>query len=345
MNFTQSQFTRAARLSLAMIISFVYVAYIGMSDGIWVIMTCAIILFDNPTLGGTINKSHLRFWGTFFAAAFSLIFIVGFANNVIINLLGVVIGTFLAAYWYMDTAQGYIGGLISWTLPIILLNNNDIKSAFLRLMNIIIGIIVSYIMLRYFYPEYARDNMLKSMHKTLVELKILLLSISDPELGSEQIQVLYLNHEAKILTEINSFNRWQTEAKWETKRAQEYVDAAALAYLHIRRLYRLLSVVIFYFNCDEIRHNSKIQPRFTQIKCQLEGMIDALIQNQKQYYLPEIFNQNNKNITSELLNHDEYQHYQNLSIQTITDIIQIEINVITTNLIKLFKSRQTHNYY
>ncbi len=345
MNFTQSQFTRAARLSLAMIISFVYVAYIGMSDGIWVIMTCAIILFDNPTLGGTINKSHLRFWGTFFAAAFSLIFIVGFANNVIINLLGVVIGTFLAAYWYMDTAQGYIGGLISWTLPIILLNNNDIKSAFLRLMNIIIGIIVSYIMLRYFYPEYARDNMLKSMHKTLVELKILLLSISDPELGSERIQVLYLNHEAKILTEINSFNRWQTEAKWETKRAQEYVDAAALAYLHIRRLYRLLSVVIFYFNCDEIRHNSKIQPRFTQIKCQLEGMIDALIQNQKQYYLPEIFNQNKKNITSELLNHDEYQHYQNLSIQTITDIIQIEIDVITANLIKLFKSRQAHNYY
>jgi uncharacterized membrane protein YccC len=164
-----------------MIISFVYVAYIGMSDGIWVIMTCAIILFDNPTLGGTINKSHLRFWGTFFAAAFSLIFIVGFANNVIINLLGVVIGTFLAAYWYMDTAQGYIGGLISWTLPIILLNNNDIKSAFLRLMNIIIGIIVSYIMLRYFYPEYARDNMLKSMHKTLVELPPYVTVVGDAE--------------------------------------------------------------------------------------------------------------------------------------------------------------------
>ena len=68
-----------------MIISFVYVAYIGMSDGIWVIMTCAIILFDNPTLGGTINKSHLRFW-ELFAAGFSLIFIIGFANNVIINL-------------------------------------------------------------------------------------------------------------------------------------------------------------------------------------------------------------------------------------------------------------------
>ena len=345
MKFTQSQFTRAARLSVAMIISFVYVAYIGMSDGVWVVMTCAIILFDNPTLGGTINKSHLRFWGTFFAAGFSLIFIIGFANNVIINLCGIVIGTFLAAYWYMDSAQGYIGGLISWTLPIILLNNNDIKSAFLRLMNIIIGIIISYIMLRFFYPEYARDNMLKSIHKTLIELKILLLSISDPQLNSEQIQALYLNHEAKILSEINSFNRWQTEARWETKKAPEYIDAAVLAYLHIRRLYRLLSVVIFYFNCDEIRHDAKIHPQLTQVRQQLEEMIDALEQNQKCYYVPEIFNQNNKDTTSELSNHNEYQHYQNLSIQTITDIIQIEIDVIATNLIKLFNSRQTHNYY
>lgn len=345
MNFTQSQFTRAARLSVAMIISFVYVAYIGISDGIWVIMTCAIILFDNPTLGGTINKSHLRFWGTFFAAGFSLIFIIGFANNVIINLCGIVIGTFLAAYWYMDTAQGYIGGLISWTLPIILLNNNDIKSAFLRLINIVIGIVISYIMLRYFYPEYARDNMLRSMKNTLIELKALLLSISDSQLNAEQIQSLYLNHESKILTEINSFNRWQTEAKWETKKAPEYVDAAVLAYLHIRRLYRLLSVVIFHFNCHEIRHDLKIQPRFTQIRQQLDEIIDALEKNQKQYYIPEILNQNNKDIASESSNHNEYKHYQNLSIQTITDIIQIEIDVIITNLIKLFNSRQTHNYY
>ena len=345
MNFTQSQFTRAARLSVAMIISFVYVAYIGMSDGVWVVMTCAIILFDNPTLGGTINKSHLRFWGTFFAAGFSLIFIIGFANNVIINLCGIVIGTFLAAYWYMDSAQGYIGGLISWTLPIILLNNNDIKSAFLRLMNIIIGIIISYIMLRFFYPEYARDNMLKSMQNTLIELKALLSSISDPELNAEQIQNLYLNHESKILTEINRFVRWENEARWETKQAPEYVDVAVLAYLHIRRLYRLLSVVIFHFDCHEIRHNLQIQPRLIQVRQQLEEMISALEQNQKCYYAPEIFNQNNKGITSELSSHNEYQHYQSLSIQTITDIIQIEIDVITANLIKLFNSRQAHNYY
>jgi hypothetical protein len=187
--------------------------------------------------------------------------------------------------------------------------------------------------------------MLKSMQNTLIELKALLLSISDPQLNVEQIQDLYLNHESKILIEINRFVRWQTEARWETKKAPEYADAAVIAYLHIRRLYRLLSVVIFHFNCNEIRHDLKIQPRFTQIKRQLEEMIDALEQNQKRYYIPEIFNQNNKDITSELSNHDEYKHYQNLSIQTITDIIQIEIDVITTNLIKLFNSRQTHNYY
>ena len=111
-----------------------------------------------------------------------------------------------------------------------------------------------------------------------------------------------------------------------------------LAYLHIRRLYRLLSVIIFYFNHDEIRYNATIQPQFTQIKHQLEEIIDALSQNLKRYYLLKHLI---KNITSETPNQNEYKHYQNLSIQTITDIIQIEINVITINLVKLFKSRQT----
>lgn len=341
--FTPDKLIRAARLSLAMLISFVYTAYIGVSDGIWVMMTCAIVLFDNPTLGGTINKSHLRFWGTFIAAALAMVFIVGFANNVIINLIAIVLGVFLATYWFMDTKQGYAGGLITWTLPIILINNNNIKGAFLRLLNISIGILISYILLRFFYPEYARNKMLISMKNTMIELQTMLKAINDPNLNELQIQSVYLKNEVTILSQINSFMRWQDEAKTETKGHPEYVDSAVKAYLHVRRLYRLLSVIIFHFDCNKIRHNQNIQHKFSIILQQMELIIQALNKNYSTYYMPEnLIIPEHYSLT---LDKDEYIHHQALSTLTISEIIHEEINGVIGNLVIFFQSRKANNYY
>jgi hypothetical protein len=339
--FSNPKLVRATRLSLAMLISFVYTTYVGVSNGIWVMMTCAIVLFDNPTLGGTLNKSHLRFWGTFFSTMFALLFIVVFANNVITNLIAIVIGVFLATYWFMDTQQAYAGGLITWTLPILLINNNNLREAFTRMLNVSLGILISYIMVRFFYPEYARDNLLQSLHKTMSELQTLLHAVVFPGLNNRQIQELYLQHEAPILSEINHFMRWVEEAKVESRR-HEYVESATAAYLHVRRLYRLVSLIIFHFDCGTIRGDQQIHEKFTLICERIELIISALEQNYHAYYLPEELAVAARHTSSE--GNLEYIHYQAVSLLTITEIVLEELDAIMVKLTVFFQARDAHFY-
>jgi uncharacterized membrane protein YccC len=343
MAFDKSKITRASRLSIAMLISFMYVSYVGVSSGVWVMMTCAIVLFDNPTYGGTLTKSHLRFWGTFFSAAISLLFIVAFANNVIFNLIGIVIGIFFAAYLYMDTKQNYIGGLISWTLPIILINNNDIKSAFLRLLNIAIGIAIAWVMLRFFYPEYARDKMLRTTQKTIHELKIMLLPLTDSSLSALQIQQIFLEREPIILADMARFNRWVEESKPETSKSPEYVSAATKAYWHARRLYRLFSVLIYHFDCSHIANNPKLQRYITQSLNQFDEIGNAIEKNMSSFAMPQ-----NLVINTSILQQQELEydlHHERLSATTIFELIQEEGNHLVADLIIVFQSRKANNYY
>ncbi len=343
MSFDKSKITRASRLSIAMLISFCYVTYVGVSSGVWVIMTCAIVLFDNPTYGGTLTKSHLRFMGTFFAALMSLIFIVGFANNVIINLIGIVVGVFIAAYLYMDSKQNYLGGLISWTMPIILINNNNIKSAFLRLLNISIGIFIAWIMLRFFYPEYARDKMLRTTQKTIRELRIMLATLSDNSLSALQIQQVFLEREPIILAEMARFNRWIEEAKPETAKSPEYVGAATKAYWHARRLYRLFSVLIYHFDCSHIASNPKLQRYINQSLVQFDGITETIEKNMTQFIQPQDLVIHTSILQQQELEYD--LHHERLSTTTIFELIQEEGNHMVADLIIVFQSRKANNYY
>ena len=340
--FSRPKVLRATRLSLAMVISFLYAALTGMSNGTWVIMTCAIILFDNETLGGTLNKSYLRFLGTLFSAAFAMLFIILFANNIIMNVIAIVIGVFLATYWFMDSSYAYAGGLMVWTLPILLLNSNNIKEPFIRLFNISLGILISYGLLRFFFPEYARDNLLRAMHKTLSEMQSILHDVVQTDLNPHQIQERYLKQEPVILGQINHFLRLQKEARAETKH-EAYVDTAVHAFLHIRRLLRLLSIFIFYFDDGSIQDDPKIYEKFIRILQQIDLIIRALERNHHEYYVPKELRHYAKRKTPE--GGPESVHYQELSSIIIADIILDELKVVGSDLNKFFRIRKENRYH
>jgi hypothetical protein len=243
----------------------------------------------------------------------------------------------------MDTKQAYVGGLISWTLPIMLLNNNDIKSAFLRLMNIVIGIAIAWAMLRFFYPEYARDKLLHSTKNTLKELQLLLKILCDNKLTALQIQNKFLEQEQLILAEMGRFPRWLEEAKPETKSSPEYITAAAKAYWHVRRLYRLLSVLIYHFDCSDIVKNERLKDKINLSIVQIESIIKTIDHNLHHYYVPH--NLIIKNTALEQKKIQQDRQYNQLSIDTILDIIHQESNNMVGDLFIVFQSRKANNYY
>lgn len=177
------------------------------------------------------------------------------------------------------------------------------------------------------------------MKNTMIELHKMLDAINNPELNELQIQSVYLKNEVSILSQINSFMRWQDEAKTETKGHPEYVDSAVKAYLHVRRLYRLLSVIIFHFDCNKIRHNQNIQHKFSVISQQMELIIQAL--DKKLFKLLPAWKFNYSQHYSLTLDKDEYIHHQALSTLTISEIIHEEINGVIGNLVDFFPKSQS----
>lgn len=333
--FTPEKIVRATRLSLAMLISVIYTNYVGISEGIAVTMTCAILLYDNPTVGGTINKSRLRFLGTFIGFAFAMIFIIGFTNNLIINLIGIVLGAFVAAYWFMDNKFSYIGIMICATVPMLLINNGDINGAFLRVLCISLGVIIAYILICFFYPDYARNRILVSIKNTVNELQAILLTIKESN-NYIDIEKIYLLNEANIIKEFAKIVRWHNELIYETKKSPQYSISTFAIYSHLRHIYHLISVMVFHLESNTIK-DYKTQVLVQNILEQSQMIIELLDKNLSSHHLPKCLIEHQK--------HDDLSCNTNeLSIPMIITHINNEMNNIIQELIIIIEIRQHNNY-
>lgn len=330
--FPKDKIIRATRISIAMMIGFAYVAYSGVSNGFWVYITISLVLFDSATIGGNMAKGSSRVFGTFISAVFALLIIIGFANNFIINLIAIICGILLSVYLFMDTKQTY-GGLITWTLPVLLINNNDIRSSFLRLFNIIIGALIAYGMHRLFFPARAHNKMIIAMKNTIIEIRKLIEIIINPAQNKEMISQQLNNSGKTILEEINKFSRWQEEAKIEKYYNSIQIDHAVKAYSYMRHLYRLLNVTLQYLDYDSIRNTTQDIQQFNEIYKQV-SYIMALLENKSRNIL---------DIDSFCNTDVHYHHYTKISLQEIHKPIKDELDGILANLILFYQGSNSNS--
>ena len=176
----QSTTIRAARLALAYFISFIYIYAVNASDGVWIFIICTLILINSATVGSTLLKAYRRLKGNFFVFIFAFIWIQLFSNNDVANFIGLAIGVMAAVYYFFDTPDIDVGGFFILTLPLLLLNNNNLNILFMRASNITIGLIIVFILQRFFYPDYARLNLLKKMKHSLNSIQLLLEDFINP---------------------------------------------------------------------------------------------------------------------------------------------------------------------
>lgn len=339
--FTREKLIRATRLSLAMLISVAYITYVGIAEGIAVTMTCAIILYDNPTVGGAINKSQLRFLGTLLGFMIAMIFIIGFANSMIANIIGIIIGIFLATYWFIDNKYSYVGIMTCATLPILLLNNGDIRIAFMRLLSISLGVLIAYLLNCFFYPDYARNRILITLKVLVTEFNVLLNALYDQNATQDDFTQIYLKNEPLIIQEFAKFVRWHSEAQHETLPA--YTSAAFSLFANIRHIYHLLSIIAFNLDINPIREHQLTSRELATIISKIKLIIDSLEQN----YTNSLMLQKFLNSNDKLARNQEQKIFaeNELSATTIMATIATEIDSIIEQLIIIYDLRQTHNYY
>lgn len=256
MGFDQQIVIRSIRLSLTCIILFLITWYYQVPESAWCLITVWFVMYEYTTVGGVFTKGIYRFTGTFLSAFYGVLIIYFCQNNMIVNVLALTPAVLLYSYYFMDGERAYIAVIGCVTLTIVLLNYNRIDLAILRTFNIILGVAGSMFMIRFFYPQYARDSLIKTQVQLINLLAQMLTNYLDESLSLEKIKENYAQYERNIIGKFSVFHRLAHEAKIETSKTPLYITYHNAAFEHIGHIFRLTSVFINYLTTD----NSRFDP-------------------------------------------------------------------------------------
>lgn len=259
MGFNQSMVIRAVRLSLTCIILFLITWYYQVPESAWCLITVWFVMYEYTTVGGVFTKGVYRFTGTLLSALYGMLIIYFCQNNIIINVLALTPAVLLYSYYFMDGDKAYIAIIGSVTLTIVLLNYNRIDLAILRTFNIILGVAGSMVMIRLFYPQYARDSLIETQSQCIGALSQMLSNYLDPSLSLVDIKTTYTQCERNMAGQTSVFHRLAHEAKIETSKTPLYIPYHNAAFEHIGHIFRLMSVFINYLTTEDIRLDPRIK--------------------------------------------------------------------------------------
>lgn len=271
---------RILRQTLTCLLLFLLTWYYQVPERIWSIITVWVVMTEYTSVGGVFKKSFYRFSGTFLSAVYGIVIIYCFENNVLINMIAFAAGVFVYMYYFLDSDKTYIAVIGSVTLSIVLLNHNDLDAAILRAFNILIGILASMFMIRFFYPKYARDDLIEAQVNFIKQLMSILESYLDKSKTLTTVKTDYLQYEQKILKGLSSFDSHISEAKIETNHCSGFISANMTAKEHIRHLFQLLSVYINYLTTDEIRADKWSDQQLSQLLLALRAIQCKLTHNE-----------------------------------------------------------------
>ncbi|AUR51703.1 FUSC family protein [Aquella oligotrophica] len=318
-NLDKKKLIRATRLIIALSTGSIasYLLQIPMSG--WVMITACVVLFDQDTVGGTINRSKLRFMATFYGAMISLGCIFFFPHNLVLIWLAIGLTTFICAYIYMSTPKSYIGLLGSMTLVIILIGSHgpNLHTAIYRTMDIGIGVLFALLSMLLFFPEYALERANTLTLKSLGEINKLMKTIKD-EHDLEKIRQHTQTVEMTLLQDITNFNKTIDDAKHELKARKhpELIEKYSQSLLQIRRLYRLL-MFIFYYEIDQSHMDNQ---KLHLIIAQISTVIDT-------FYVPK-----NESAQIDLV---QYEKLEQLIIETKEETLKKALLHFVVELKKL----------
>tara|TARA_Y100000588_G_scaffold366831_1_gene432952 strand:- start:3794 stop:4837 length:1044 start_codon:yes stop_codon:yes gene_type:complete len=276
MGIDRQKTIRTLRLSLTCILLFFVTWYYQVPESVWSLITVFTVMYEYSTVGGVLTKGILRLTGTFLSAVYGLTIVYFCANNPIINMMALIPGLFLYAYYFMSGDRTYISIIGAITLVIVLFNYNDIDTAVLRVFNVMIGIASSLFMIRFFYPQYARNKVLDIQLMLIEQLASLITDYLNSSNTLSAVKLKYPDYEQNILNAFSLYNRYIGEAKIETYKTPEFIVHSEGAMLQYKQLFRLISVLLCYLANDAIREDPWVFHEVEKLLWNLESLQQKL---------------------------------------------------------------------
>lgn len=235
---------RTWRLAITCVFLFIISWYFEIPESSWSLVTIWFVMYEYTTVGGVLNKSLLRFTGTILSALYGVLIIYFCGNNPIINIAALIAGLFLYSYFFMGSEKSYTGTIGAVTLTIVLLNYNNIDVAMLRVMNVVIGIVASVFMIRFFYPQYARNLIIENQVIWFNRLLHLISVYLDPKENHNQLKEQCSALDSQVQAEMSNYNRLVTEALLETPKTPFFITNSKGIRDQFQLLFRLFSIYL-----------------------------------------------------------------------------------------------------
>ncbi len=206
----------------------------------WIVITVLIIMSSQTNIGGLTSKSWMRMLGTLWSIIIALIILLLFPTlatlQIILCLVFIYIGVFIASTFPKYTYVGLLGAL---TLGMILFSSDpSIKFALSRALEIIIGIIISMLISRFIIPIHASQRIHETYATCLKTINTLHGKLFDEVRHDEIISQIFSNFTQQFaLTK---------EITYEKHR--KYIKFYETLNYSLRQLYRYICVSYEYIH-------------------------------------------------------------------------------------------------
>ncbi|MCE0723602.1 MULTISPECIES: FUSC family protein [Legionella] len=300
---TSQKTIMAARMAIGAIISFIVTTYFTLVEPTWVYISLFIILFEQHTIGASLTRCSMRAFATISSALYSLIIIFLFHNNYLMNLIGLIIGIFLYTYLFLGTKKSYIGILGCVTLAICLINYNNFSYVFIRPTNVIIGILIGFFTLRFFFPNRATKMLILEMEEFLAEYAALSTYIANID-DSTDLAKRLTRCESNILTLIPHFQTLISEAQVEIGKDSGFTQVAADILQSFRHIFRYYASIIALILYEGVRLNEKDKEYFiflSNAMIKLKENLSYLDRKPHLVAVPDVMPQKGENLLSLML--------------------------------------------
>lgn len=161
------------KTALACLIGFAITQSIHENINQWIIITILVVMCAQSSVGGVLQKSYMRFFGTVCGSLLSALTLFLFGADPAAIAITIMIAAILFSYLATGESKfSEAGTLGAATVVIILMGQNPtLLMAFERFLEISVGILIAALVSQFVFPIHARTHLRLNQIQTLLKLK------------------------------------------------------------------------------------------------------------------------------------------------------------------------------
>jgi Fusaric acid resistance protein family len=171
-DFSSSKVIHGFKTAFACLIGYMLVLTTPLPEAQWVVITILVVMSAQPSMGSLFIKAKMRFWGTVCGTLAGAVTVLLCHNDPAKLAIALFIFTLIFSYVASNPGDiSYVGTLGAVTLVIIILAPHaNLSIAGERFIEIVLGIILSFLVSQFVFPIRSHTIFLKNLGSTLAYL-------------------------------------------------------------------------------------------------------------------------------------------------------------------------------